>query len=479
MSGRGLFRYFSVSSKRHCSGRIDTDTHECATGLTAEDLSQPPVERMDAVILRPSDEVAVDFTAEHPVCFRAITNRLVADLNTEVVQQQPLLQHFDAKPQNGRVRCGLCKVIPNIGAPLFVVAVTHLWNLFCRQGDVLFNFCMRCYEQHAQALVKSLDPERAAAVGRYMKGRLLLRTDPEAAAVYLTSDQSRKRLCNILADDDRFFLAACRRSVDISPKQCLLELALLRDCGSSHRLQKSLYSSRIDLRTASQTDVETLVVSSYVSKRPDLAYEKVWTEGRLQRAVGIVSALQNKSCSAILETDHLRPFSKQLLLEDYAFLCCKALMQPVGNRPPCQYLNQVIVNAATEASQNRVGSQWSFRYLNHLEVWETWAQLLDDVGVAAALTGMTLNKKQISGALLHDLFESWCEVVVLHTKQLIKEGVLTRGLFPTEMQKLGCEFRKSLVGTLVYRPRSSDADSLMPEDMVDERKSTGAVVTII
>ena len=92
---------------------------------------------------------------------------------------------------------------------------------------------------------------------------------------------------------------------------------------------------------------------------------------------------------------------------------------------------------------------------------------------------MTLNKKQIGGALLRDLFESWCEVVVLHTKQLIKEGLLTRGLFPTEMQKLGCEFRKSLVGTLVYRPRSSDAASTWPEDMVGETGPTGAVLTIL
>ena len=479
MSGRGLFRYFSVSSKRHCQERIGTDTLGRTTGLTAENFSQPPVDRVDAVVLRPSDELVVNFTEKHPVCFRAMRDKLAVDPNTEVVPRRTLLQHFEAKPQSGHARCGLCKAIPDIGATLFVVAVIHLWKLFCRQGDALFNFCTRCYEQHAQALVKSLDPERVVAVGRYMKGRLLLRTNPEAAAAFLTSDQSRKRLCNVLADDDRFFIAACRRSVDIGPRQCLLELALLRDCGSSHRLQKSLYSSRIDLRTASQTEVEMLVVSSYISKRPDLAYEKIWTEGRLQRAIGIVSALQHKSCSAILDTDHLKPFSKQLLLEDYAFLCCKALMQPVGNRPPSQYLNQVIVNAAADASENRVGSQWSFRYLSHLEAWETWTQLVDDVGAAAAVSGMTLNKKQIGGALLRDLFESWCEVVVLHTKQLIKEGLLTRGLFPTEMQKLGCEFRKSLVGTLVYRPRSSDAASTWPEDVVGETGPTGAVLTIL
>ena len=182
MSGRGLFRYFSVSSKRHCQERIGTDTLGRTTGLTAENFSQPPVDRVDAVVLRPSDELVVNFTEKHPVCFRAMRDKLAVDPNTEVVPRRTLLQHFEAKPQSGHARCGLCKAIPDIGATLFVVAVIHLWKLFCRQGDALFNFCTRCYEQHAKALLKSLDPARGAAVGRYMKGRLLLRTSPEAAA---------------------------------------------------------------------------------------------------------------------------------------------------------------------------------------------------------------------------------------------------------------------------------------------------------
>ena len=90
-----------------------------------------------------------------------------------------------------------------------------------------------------------MDSARAEEVGKYLEGRLLLRIEPQAAELLLTASQRRKRLCNAKADDDKFFAAVVNRSTEVAETRLLLELALLRDCGSSHRLQSRLYGEGV------------------------------------------------------------------------------------------------------------------------------------------------------------------------------------------------------------------------------------------
>jgi hypothetical protein len=431
-----------------------------------------------------SQEAPAAAAAANPIDRDELDSAEPASTRRRLDAEQP--SPFTAKLQTGKSKCGLCGCVPPPSRTLYSVAMTNIWSACRKNGVSSLCLCSGCHIAHGSKLVIPMDSARAEAVGNYIVGRLLLRSEPQAAELLLTASQRRKRLCNVKADDDKFFGAVIKRSTEVAETRLLLELALLRDCGSSHRLQSRLYGGGLDLTKASADEVEALIVSSYIRRRPDLAYEKVWSQARLERAVRIVVELQNKTLGGILDSDLLRPFSKQLVQEDYAFLCIKGLMRPIRNRPPFKFLGRCVINAPASVSENRLGSQWSFRYLAQLESWASWSTLLKDVNtVLVMLDKQPLAAGHIAHGVLKDLFASWCDIVELHVKRLVREGKLNRALFRTERQKLGCEFRKSLVGTLVYcrvapeatRPQTASGEVGLVEEAEqgDEEPSGGQV----
>ena len=296
----------------------------------------------------------------------------------------------------------------------------------------------------------------------FVKGREMLRAGASPEDVQKEAgwepEEIRRRMCNVFPTHDKFFLRLKRRCCAIQDNvRFVLEVGVLRDLGSCHKMQALLYDSAIDLAIVAQKDFVAFVESSYVKSRPNVAYEKRWSEARISRSWQfLMKSRKLKDFEDVALQADIPPFAKQLLLEDVSYLVLMNILTST-TWDALSHLANVVITPSRVAKDNKLGSQRSLRWLVSLEEWADFERVVQTQQKLANVTAATA-----TAAALADFFGRWSRCVSNATNRLIAEGLLERGLYLCEKQKLACEYRKWKTGTLIYTAEQAGDDDADP-----------------